>query len=81
MAILLDLNDIATGKVELKTFQEKLDSLNWDLYAGQEVQIRGCAPTWAHLLVAGRLFGKIKKLEFLIDDRKAGVPVEVFRKS
>ena len=77
--MILDLNEIATGKVELKTFQEKLESLNWDQYAGQEVQIKGCAPTWAHLLVAARLFGKVKKLEFLMDDRKGGVPVEVFR--
>lgn len=80
MPRVLDLNDIASGKVELKTFQLKLESLDWESFRGQEVQIKGCAPTWAHLLVAGRLFGTASRVEFLMDDRQGPVPIEVFRK-
>ena len=79
MPKILDLNDIATGKVELKTFQEKLEAMDWDAYQGEEVQIKGCAPTWAHLLVAGRLFGRARKVEFLMDDRQGAIPIEVFK--
>jgi len=76
--VTLDLNDIASGKVELSSFKSKLDALDLSTYQNKEVQVRGCAPTWAHLLVAGRLFGKVKRLEFLMDDGKEGVPVEVY---
>jgi hypothetical protein len=76
--VTLDLNDIASGKVELGTFKMKLEKLDLSSYEGKEVQVRGCAPTWAHLLVAGRLFGKVKRLEFLMDDGKEGIPVEVY---
>ena len=78
--ITFDLNDIANGKVELQSFQTKLDKLDLSPYHGQDVQIKGCAPTWAHLLVAGRLFGKVKSLEFLLDDGKGGVPLPVYTK-
>ncbi len=74
----LDLNDISQGKVELGSFKSKLDAFDLSVYHGKEVQIKGCAPTWAHLLVAGRLFGKVKRLEFLMDDGKGGVPLEVY---
>lgn len=76
--LVIDLNDIANGKVELSSFRSKLENLDLSTYHGKEVQVRGCAPTWAHLLVAGRLFGKVKRLEFLMDDGKQGVPVEVY---
>ena len=76
--VILDLNDISKGKVELGSFKVKLDGLDLSGYHGKHVQIKGCAPTWAHLLVAGRLFGKVGKLEFLLDDGKAGVPIEVY---
>ena len=79
MAKVLDLNDIATGKVEFKSFAQKLESVDWDSYRGQEVQIKGCAPTWAHLLVAGRLFGRAAKVEFLMDDRQGAVPIEIYK--
>jgi len=79
MTKVLDLNEIATGKVELKSFQERLSSVDWEAFKGADVQIKGCAPTWAHLLVAGRLFGKASTVSFLMDDRQGGVPIEVFR--
>jgi hypothetical protein len=77
--LVLDLNDIAQGKVELGSFRAKLESLDLAPYHGREVQVQGCAPTWAHLLVAGKLYGKVKKLEFLMDDGKGGIPVEVYK--
>jgi len=79
MVKVLDLNDIESGKVEVKTFAAKLESVDWESYRGQDVQIKGCAPTWAHLLVAGRLFGKASKISFLLDDRSGAVPIEFYK--
>lgn len=78
--VTLDLNDIAAGKVELSSFREKLSALDLAPYQGKHVQITGCAPTWAHLLVAGKLFPIVSALDFLIDDGKEGKPVEVLRR-
>jgi len=75
--ITLDLNDIASGKVELSSFQQKVSSLDISPYKGKHVQLVGCAPTWAHLLVAGRLFRIVSALDFVIDDGKEGKVVPV----
>ena len=77
--VVLDLNDIAAGKVELSSFQQKLASFDLAKFKGKHVQLAGCAPTWAHLLVAGKLFPIVAGLDFLIDDGKAGKPVEVLK--
>jgi hypothetical protein len=78
--VTLDLNDIASGKVELASFNEKLAALDLSTYHGKHVQLTGCAPTWAHLLVAGKLFPIVSRLDFLIDDGKAGKPVSILSK-
>jgi hypothetical protein len=78
--IVLDLNDIASGKVELASFKEKLSQLDLSPYKGKHVQLTGCAPTWAHLLVAGKLFPLVATLDFVIDDGKDGKAVEVLKK-
>lgn len=75
--ITLDLNDIASGKVELASFQQKVSNLDISSYKGKHVQLVGCAPTWAHLLVAGKLFPVVSGLDFVIDDGKAGKPVSI----
>lgn len=75
----IDVLDLSGGKVEVKSFGAKLDALSWDEYRGQDVRIQGCAPTWAHLLVAGRLFGLAARVEFLLDDRADGVPIEIYK--
>ncbi len=75
--ITLDLNDIASGKAELASFQQKVSALNIDSYKGKHVQLTGCAPTWAHLLVAGKLFPVVSGLDFVIDDGKEGKPVAI----
>jgi hypothetical protein len=78
MKEILDLNDIVMGRVELETFKEKLDGFDLTAFEGKEVQIRGCAPVWAHLMVAGRLFGRVKSLEYLLDDGDDGIPITIF---
>ena len=75
----LDLNDIAAGKIDVAGFRTKLEGFDLAGYAGKHVQIKGCAPTWAHLMVASRLLGKVTALDFLIDDGKGGITVEIFR--
>jgi len=76
----LDLNDIASGKVELESFQTKLNAMDLSVYAGKRVQIHGCAPTWAHLLVAGKLFPLVSALDFVLDDGKEGRVIPVLGK-
>ena len=78
-AEVLDLNEIARGKIDVAGFKAKLDAFDLARFAGKHVVLRGCAPTWAHLLVASRLQGRIAGLDFLIDDGKAGIPVEISR--
>ncbi len=78
--ITLDLNDIASGKVELSSFQEKVSALDVSAFKGKHVQLIGCAPTWAHLLVAGKLFSVVSELDFVIDDGKTGKAVSILKK-
>lgn len=77
----LDLNDLSEGGVQLGTFKEKLATFDVSPYKGQHVQIKGCAPTWAHLMVAGKLFPVVSALDFLLDDGKGGKTIEIFPKS
>lgn len=79
MSEVLDLNDIAKGKIDVAGFRTKLDAFDLTRFAGKHVVLKGCAPTWAHLLVASRLAGKVTALDFLIDDGKSGIPVEIHR--
>jgi len=76
--LVLNLNEVAQGKLDREGFSAKLSQIDWGKYDGADVAIRGCAPTWAHLMVAGRLFGKVKSLSFLMDDGKGGVPIQIF---
>ncbi len=78
--VTLDLADIQPGKVDVAGFTQKLSGYDLARFEGRHVLIRGCAPTWAHLMVAARLIGKVPALDFLIDDGKSGIPVEVYRR-
>ncbi len=75
----LDLNDIASGKVELASFKAKVESMDFSSYRNKHVQLKGCAPTWAHLLVAGKLFPLVSALDFILDDGKDGKVIDFFR--
>ena len=76
----LDPADVAGGRVEFASFASKVEAFNLETYEGKHVQLEGCAPTWAHLLVAGKLFPVAAAVDFIIDDGKGGKIVEVFRK-
>lgn len=79
MAEVLDLTELL-GRIELDTFPEKLEALDLTAYHGKRVQIRGCAPVWAHLAVAARLIGTVEELEFLVDDGKDGIPLKLYQR-
>lgn len=76
----LDLNTLMTGPVRLEAFRERLTSFDVTPYIGKHVQLKGCAPTWAHLMMAGKLFGTAQAVDFLLDDKNGAQPVEVWRK-
>lgn len=76
----LDPADLSGGRVEFATFPSKIAALDAEAYRGKHVQLEGCSPTWAHLLVAGKLFRTASAVDFIVDDGKGGKVVEVFRK-
>jgi len=78
--ITIDLNDLTQGGVQLATFKDALSKLDLSPYKGKHVQIKGCAPTWAHLMVAGELFPHVSALDFLLDDGKGGKTIEILKK-
>lgn len=75
--VILDLNAVASGPVSLDTFKEALGKFDFKPYRGKQVQLRGCAPTWAFLLVYERLRPLAPKIDYLIDDSKRGIPIPV----
>lgn len=79
MTEVIDLTELL-GRVELDSFQEKLEKLDLSPYYGKKVQLRGCAPVWAHLAVAARLIGRVEELEFLVDDGKGGRPLPLYKR-
>ncbi|MBI2119421.1 MAG: hypothetical protein HYT97_07335 [Elusimicrobia bacterium] len=73
----IDLNDLFPPKASLQVVQEKLKNWNVAAYKNKKVQIRGCSPTWAHLLVAGKLFGVVEAIDFILDDSKGGIVIPI----
>ncbi len=78
--VVLDLNDIFPPKSSVQTVQSKISQWDTAPYKDKHVQLKGCSPTWAHLIVAGRLFGTASAIDFIMDDGKGGVPVPVYNK-
>lgn len=76
--IVIDLNDLFPAKASVQIVQEKLSQWDVSLYKDKSVQIRGCSPTWAHLIVAGKLFGTVTSIDFLLDDAKGGIPIQIY---
>ena len=75
--ITLNLNDLAKGRVELNSFKQTVESFDFSPYKDKYVQLKGCAPTWAHLLVAGKLFPITTGIDFVIDDGAEGKPIQI----
>lgn len=73
----LDLNTTFPGKPDPATFAGVVAGCDFVSYAGQRVRLRGCAPTWAHLIVAARLIAAGAAVDFLIDDGKEGIVVPI----
>ena len=79
-SVILDLNDLSAGGVKLDAFTKTVEALETAPYRDKHVTIKGCAPSWAHLMVAGKLFPIVAGLDFLLDDGKGGRPIPVFRR-
>lgn len=78
MPEVLDLTELM-GRIELDSFQERLEEVDLSPYFGKRVHMRGCAPVWAHLAVAAKLLGNVEELVFLVDDGKEGIPMTLYR--
>ena len=76
----VDLNDIFPVKASVQDVQAKLSSWDVSSFKDKSVQIRGCSPTWAHLMVMGKLVGTASSIEFLLDDAKGGIAVPVYQR-
>lgn len=73
-----DMNTVFPGKADPQTFPAKIAAHDFSVYQGQHVQLRGCAPSWAHLLVAAQLLPRVARLDFLLDDGHGGQVIPVF---
>ncbi len=58
------------GKVTEQSALNKLPGLDPASYKGKHVVIKGCAPTWAVLMLQHRLEGAAEKLSFGLFDGK-----------
>lgn len=74
---IFDLNTVFPGKPNPQTFAAQVAAHDFAPYAGQRVRLHGCAPTWAHLIVAARLIAVGAAVDFLIDDGKEGIVVPI----
>ena len=78
--VLIDLNDLFPVKSSPKDVAEAMAKWDVSAYKDKPVQICGCSPTWAHLIVAGKLFGHVASVEFLMDDAKGGIPIPIYER-
>lgn len=76
--IVIDLNELFPAKANPQTVQEKVKQWDVSLYKNKSVQMKGCSPTWAHLLVAAKLIGTAASIEFLLDDGRGGQPIPIY---
>ena len=53
------LND---GMLKEVGFRKKVNSIDWSIYKGKKVMIKGCSsvpvPTWSYLVIAANLYGE-----------------------
>ncbi len=75
--VTLDLNQLFPGKPSPHSFPQQVAQHDFSRYAGQRVRLHGCAPTWAHLMIAARLLPVAAGVDFLIDDGKEGIVVPI----
>jgi hypothetical protein len=74
----VDLNALFPGKPDPSTFPEAVAQLDLTPYRDQHVHLKGCAPTWAHLMIAARLMHVAAAIDFCIDDGKSGIVVPIW---
>ncbi len=72
-----DLNQAFPGKPNPNTFSAQVAQFNFESMRGKRVRLHGCAPTWAHLMVAAQLTRHGAAVDFLIDDGKSGIVVPI----
>lgn len=63
------LNDMS-GKVNDRSVADKLPKLNLGEYQGKHVVVKGCAPTWAVMMLQHKLEGVALNLSFALYDGK-----------
>jgi hypothetical protein len=59
-----------SGKVSDQSVKAKLPQLNPETYRGKHVVVKGCAPTWAVMLIQHKLEGVAAHLSFALFDGK-----------
>jgi len=59
-----------SGKVTERSALEKLPQMDFQPYQGKHVVIKGCASTWAVMMIQHKLEGVAAKLSFTLYDGK-----------
>ena len=65
----IELDDFLTGGIlKEKEFRDKIKEINWDVYRGKKVLIKGCTavpvPTWSYLIITAKLTLIAKEVYF-----------------
>lgn len=70
--ILLNTDVLAgmDGKVTDASLRMKLPQFQPEKYRGKHVMVKGCAPTWAAMIIQHQLEGVAAKLSFVLHDGK-----------
>jgi hypothetical protein len=63
-----------SGKVSENSLKSKLPQLDMESYRGKHVVVKGCAPTWAVMVLQHKLEGVAAGLSFKLFDGKE-IPV------
>ncbi|GEM_PF-1735481 len=76
-AVVLDLNSIVSGPVAIDNFKNAVEAFDFSPYYDKHIQLRGCAPSWAFLMVYEKLASRVSAVDYLLDDGKRGVAIAI----
>lgn len=76
-SVVLDLNSIVSGPVGIENFKSAVEAFDFSPYYDKHIQLRGCAPSWAFLMVYEKLSSHVFAVDYLLDDGKRGVPIVI----
>ncbi|MHA2621253.1 MAG: hypothetical protein V2G42_04225 [bacterium JZ-2024 1] len=73
-----NLSDMFGARVTPQDLADRLNSINWNDYQDATIRLRGCLPVWGFIMVASRLVGIARCIEWTGFD---GTTITVWQES